>query len=213
MYRLILLIFCWIVYCAPSIAETADVNIPLNLTNEEKSWLAQHRLIRVGVDPAYPPYDFRTDDGNYHGISLDYIDIIDQKLNISIKIVPGLTWSEIMSRIKQHKIDVLSLAADTAERRKFLTFTKPHISLPIVIMTQKDNDSIHSLTDLNGRVVAMVQNYFYVNEFTKNNPGIKPFFVATPLDALNAVVFGQADGVVINLGVGLIFVKNMLYLI
>ncbi len=39
-------------------APVASAAGKLELTDAEKAWLAEHKRIRLGVDPAYPPFDF-----------------------------------------------------------------------------------------------------------------------------------------------------------
>ena len=172
------------------------------LTVEELAWLADHKSIRVGADIAYPPFEFRDKDGVYQGMSFEYISLINDLLGTEMKVVPGLIWSEVMSGIKTNQIDVISVVASTPERMEFMSFTEPYISIPIVIMTRTDHAGVKSLADFNGKTVVMVRDYFYVKKIIQNYPGIKPLFVTTPLDGLNAVAFGKADCAVINLGVG-----------
>lgn len=177
-------------------------NLQIELTVEEQAWLKAHKTIRIGSDIAYPPFEFRDDNGVYRGIAFDYIDYINDLLGIEMRVVPGLSWSAVLDGIKNGKIDVISAAVSTNERRKFINFTKPYASFPPVIITRKDFPPVDDLADFNGKIVAMVKGYFYVDEVTRNYPDIKPLFVETALDALNAVVGGKADAIVVNLGVG-----------
>jgi len=201
----ILLMVCASVFLEAAVAneEKSENVIPsLALTKQEKAWLVEHKTIRIGADMAYPPFEFRDADGVYQGLSFDYIALLNDLLGIEMKVVPDLEWSEVMDGIQKDKIDAVSAVASTPKRLKFMHFTEPYINLPIVIMTRKDYDAVNGLADFNGKTVAMVKDYFYVEEVIQNYPDIKPLFVLTPLEALNAVVFGKADGVVINLGVG-----------
>ena len=195
-------------YVRLGIQTKTDSATVVPLTPEEKAWLRSHKTVRIGSDIAYPPFEFRDDNGVYQGMSSDYISLINDLLGIEMKVVPGLNWSEVIAGVKTDKVDVLSVVASTPERQKFMHFTKPYITLPIIIMMRKDQPAVNSLADFSGKTVAMIKDYFYVDEVTRNYPDIKPLFVSTPLDALNAVAFGKADGVVVNLGVGAYFAQK-----
>ncbi|MCH7864946.1 MAG: transporter substrate-binding domain-containing protein, partial [Proteobacteria bacterium] len=51
-----------------------------SLTNEELLWLAEHKTFRLGVDPAYPPFDFIAEDGTYSGMGADYARLMGERL-------------------------------------------------------------------------------------------------------------------------------------
>jgi hypothetical protein len=41
---------------ALSQTESAEPTVQIQLTSEEKDWLAEHKDIRLGVDPVWPPF-------------------------------------------------------------------------------------------------------------------------------------------------------------
>jgi hypothetical protein len=53
------------------------------LTGEERSWLRSHPVIRVVQDPGWPPVEFLDEEGEYVGISGDYLKIIEGRLGVS----------------------------------------------------------------------------------------------------------------------------------
>lgn len=50
----------------------------LTLTDEEKTWLAAHPQLNLGVDASWPPFEFRDQEGRYQGLAADYIAMIQQ---------------------------------------------------------------------------------------------------------------------------------------
>ena len=48
----------------------------------------------------------------------------------------GLTWSQVVDKAKRGEIDVLPAVVPTQDRREYLNFTDPYVSLPIVIATR-----------------------------------------------------------------------------
>ena len=51
----------------------------LDLTPEEKQFLIDHPVIRVTPDPDFPPFEWFDEDGQYSGITSDYVAIFEKK--------------------------------------------------------------------------------------------------------------------------------------
>ncbi len=47
------------------------------LTKEQKAWLADKKDIRIGVDPAWPPFEYFDKTKVYAGIASDYVQILN----------------------------------------------------------------------------------------------------------------------------------------
>ena len=70
----------------------------LTLTDEERSWLAAHPDLRLGVDASWPPFEFRDDQGRYQGLAADYIDQIRQRLAIKLTPIEPVNWSVVLEQ-------------------------------------------------------------------------------------------------------------------
>jgi len=110
---------------------TADA---LTLTDEERSWLAAHPDLRLGVDASWPPFEFRDDQNRYHGLAADYIDVIRQRLAIKLTPIEPVSWTVVLEQVKSGKIDLLPGIMSTPERQTYLSFTRPYLDFPIVIL-------------------------------------------------------------------------------
>ena len=71
------------------------------------------------------------------------------------------------------EIDFTCCAGITPERQKYLNFTKPYISSPMVIVTRKDGDFVGSLRDLQGKIISLPENYYTSEVISKDHPNIK----------------------------------------
>ncbi|MFQ5344758.1 MAG: response regulator [Mariprofundus sp.] len=174
----------------------------LHLTSEEQRWLSEHPTIRLGSDMHFPPYEFSNANGAYEGIVYDHIAILNRMLGINMKVVPGLSWPEVLEGVKTGRVDAVPLIARTEQRQQFLNFSHAYLELPRVIMTRKDHPKVSSLNDLHGETIALVKGYSYLESFADNHPDIHILHVDSPLDALKAVSFGKADAVIVTLGIG-----------
>ena len=173
--------------------------IAAELTEEEKAWLAEHKHIRLGVDPAWPPFEFFDITRVYSGIASDYVRLLNQKLNIEMLPVQDISWSTVMDKARANEIDVLPCVLKMPERSKFLWFTKPYPSYPMVILTREDAPFVSSVQDFADHKVAIVRGYATQDLLEQDYPDRK-FYLANNLEqALKALSKGKVDAYVGNL--------------
>lgn len=178
------------------------------LTKEEKDWLKQHPIIRIGVDADYAPYSFQKENGEYQGIALEFIDYFSQLLGVKFEVVPSLSWPEIVTGVKEHDLDVVITMSHRPEREQFVSFSEIYLPTPLVIMA-RDNDSIiHSEKKLDGKRVALVKGYGSSKKVQEKYPDIVPIEVETAAEALFSVATNKADAYVGVLGVNLYLAKE-----
>jgi ABC-type amino acid transport substrate-binding protein/signal transduction histidine kinase/ActR/RegA family two-component response regulator len=171
------------------------------LTSEERAWLKDHPVIRIGVDPAYAPYSFRDKDGSYQGLAMDFITLMGRHLGLHMKVVAGLKWPQILEGARNGSLDVVLTAVKTGEREAYLRFSKIYIPTPLVIMARQDAQTIDGPEDMAGHKVALVKGYSSAERAMAEHPAIKPHMVDTPLEGLTAVSVGEADLYVGVLGI------------
>ncbi|OFX12458.1 MAG: hypothetical protein A2516_07500 [Alphaproteobacteria bacterium RIFOXYD12_FULL_60_8] len=171
-----------------------------SLTPAERDWLEGHPDIRLGDDFAWPPFAFQDDKGAFVGISSGYIAALSQRLSVNIRPVPGLTWAQVIEKIKVGEIDMLPAVAWSKEREAFLNFTKPYITYPVVIATHDRGETFTDLASLAGRKVGVVNGYITHDLLTKDHPAI----TLVPFDnlaaGLKALEGRTIDAFVDNLG-------------
>jgi len=164
----------------------------LGLSSQEQKWLSEHEDIRLGIDASWPPFEFVDIDGNYAGVSSGYVGLISKRLGISIKPATDLAWPEVIERIKVGKLDVLSAVARTPEREAYLNFTKPYVTIPMVIVTHKNSPLISDLDDLKGKLVGVIPGYASTEILRTNHPQMN--FVEMPDTA--TLVQALSDGTI-----------------
>ncbi len=172
----------------------------IQLTQAERAWLKEHSVIRLGDDFAWAPFSFMNADGQFSGIAAGYAGAISERTGIEFKPQPGLTWKQVLEKIKAGAIDVLPAVAWTAQREEFLNFTKPYISLPIVVATRKDGVFVDSLDDLAGLKVGVVDGYVAQDILSRDRPALEYVAVPTLAAGLEALENRKLDAFVDNLG-------------
>ncbi len=87
-----------------------------------------------------------------------------------------------------NELDILPAVARTEEREKFLNFTKPYISFPVVIATQKDGGFVDNLNDLLNKKVGVIADEVTREIIAADHPDLMllpPKSLAAGLKALN----------------------------
>lgn len=170
------------------------------LTEQEQQWLNKHPIINLANDPDWPPYEFVDKSGELQGLTADILKLVEQELAIKFNTITDYKWAEILNKLKDHQLDMVSSIVQTPERELYLKFTKAYMVSPSVIFVRKGNNSINSFSDLNGKTVV-VENKFHTHEKLRNDyPKIKLLVVANTLAAIQALSYGNADAYVGNQG-------------
>ena len=177
-----------------------DFNISQILSENEIKWLSKHREFKLGIDPAWAPFEFLDEEGGYIGIGSSYIETTEKRLSVTMKPIQGLSWSQVISKAKAGEIDILPSVMQTQARKKYLNFTKPYISLPIIIASRKDAPFINNLSDLSGLKVGVVKDYPTVELLEKDYPDLELILFATLAQGLDELNAGRIDTFVDNHG-------------
>ena len=169
------------------------------LSPAEKAWLKSHPDIRLGTDPTWPPFEFHSRKNGYSGLSSEYIKRINKLLNVSMSPQSGLTWSQALDMGKKTELDLFPCITPSPERRKFLEFTKPYLSFPMVVAARSDFPFISGLNDLEKKQVAVVKGYISQEILENEIPELTLKIVESVNDGLKQVSQGRADVFVGNL--------------
>ena len=181
----------------------------LQLTKAERAWLDTHPDIRLGVDPDWPPFEFISKTKGYSGLASEYIRRMADKLGISAKVHQGLTWSQALEKGSQGEIDLFPCITPSPERARFLNFTRPYLTFPMVIAARTDFAFISSLEALNGRRVAVVKNYFSHEKLASEHKALTLLPTDSVAEGLNLVSQGKADAFAGNLAAITYYAKQM----
>ena len=166
-------------------------------TEVELLFMEKHPVIRVGIDPGFVPFEFIDENGEYKGISADYIALISEKTGLKFEVVGGLTWPEAYDLALNGGIDVLPAVGKTSEREQRFLFSEPYYFYKRVIVT-RDTDTISGIGDLAGQAVAVQRNsshHSYLLSFQHINLSLYDSVEA----ALTAVATGEERAFVGNL--------------
>ena len=171
------------------------------LTEDERTWLDQHREIRIGTGEPWPPIEFFDEKGRYSGIASGFVRTVGGALGVKMVPVKELDWGTPLDRIGTGDLDILAAAIPSIEGEKRVNFTKPYLSFPVVVVTRDDAPFISGLADLWGKRVGAVVGHAALDRLRRNHGDIKLVPFTDYSEALNAVALGTVDGFVDNIGV------------
>ena len=183
----------------------------VDLDPEERQWLKDHPVIRVGIDSQWAPVEFADEEGHGKGITIEYLKQVEKMLGIRFDIKSGPAWQSLLESTKSRTIDMLSCIAKTPERSGFLSFTRPYISLPVVVLTGKEAAYISDLHELDGRKVAVVKGYAVQEWLARDFPAIELAPAASTGDMLSLLEQGRVQACVESLLVAGYYIGKLGY--
>ncbi len=178
------------------------------LTPEEKSWIAAHPNINIGIDPEFAPFEFIDKNGKYSGYSSDYIQLLNQRLGLNIKIVPSLSWKEVMKQTGLGKIDMLAAVGLSNKRSEFLLYTTPYIGFHRMIFCRSDLPFIEGLDDIANLRIAVQTNSSHA-AWLREHTSLKPDYYDTLQQTLESVAAGNADVLIGNLAACTYWIRKL----
>ncbi|GKT17238.1 hypothetical protein ADUPG1_004184, partial [Aduncisulcus paluster] len=91
-------------------------------TEEEIQWLMSRPIVTVAPEDDYAPIEYY-DNGNFIGLSREYLDWISEKYGIQFEYVYYKTWSDILSALRDNRVDLQTAIVKTPDRSEYLDFT------------------------------------------------------------------------------------------
>ena len=180
----------------------------VELTAAEREWLAAHPQITLGPYGNYEPLQFIDEDGVHRGLAADYVARVEQLLSIEFTLVDTGTWQEILDQARAREIDVIALAAETADRKAYLSFTSPYLDLPAVIIARNTVEKQLTLADLVGLRVAVAQGYAVHDYLKESHPGLLLDPVPDTRTGLRKVSFGMSDVFISDMAVASHYIQQ-----
>ncbi len=175
-----------------------DKNPIINeLSEAELSLINSNPIVTVGTDPHFYPLETFNERGQYTGLGSDYLRLINHLTGLELRAVREKDWASAELLAEEGKLDMFLAIAETNRRKNFLEFTKPYVFLPGMIVTRR-SEHLQNLTipDLNGKKVAVVENYFWHDYLVANHPELELVLTTNTLDALHLLASNNVDAII-----------------
>ncbi len=179
------------------------------------SKVSKEKVVIVGTEGAYPPYNFVRDDGIADGYDMDVIKALDEKIpGVTFKFQPT-AWDGIFVALESGKFDIIAsqISKNKEREAKYLFSEQPYLYSFGAIAFKKGRTDIKSIEDLHGKTVAAgVGSYFttWLENYNKeHNNAIKiQYYDGNAAVFFNDIANGRVDATLTDPVTTDLFVKE-----
>lgn len=114
------------------------------------------KVLKVGVNADFAPFEFQDENGKeYQGFDMDLIRAVGEEMGYKVEI-NNLNFDGLIPALEAGNIDVcISGMTINDERKAKVNFSDPYYKSGLSIIVAKDNDTIKTFNDLQGKKVAV----------------------------------------------------------
>lgn len=119
------------------------------------------KTLRIGIEAAYPPFAFKTPEGNITGFDYDIGNALCEEMQVKCKWIEQ-EFDGLIPALKVRKFDaVLSSMTITEDRLKSVDFSKKYYHTPAKLAMKAGTEIKDPLTDLKGKKVGVQRASIY----------------------------------------------------
>ncbi|TCK09112.1 response regulator [Marinobacterium mangrovicola] len=164
----------------------------VNLTAEEKAWIEANPSILVGKEDSWPPFNYIDRQGDYVGITVDFLKLIEQKTGLHFEYSEPASYNALHTQLEEGQIDLVAAAYFSADRSQYALHTPSYLVLKEFVYA-KEASNIRNLEDLNGKRLVIPSGYATIDIVKERMPEIEVIEADSILDAIEMVLANQAD--------------------
>ena len=139
---------------AESTADTAGTETTGTAGGDLLSEIQAKGTITVAMEGTWAPWTYHDEDDNLVGYDVEVATKIAEKLGVEPQFIEG-EWDGLLAGLDAGRYDIMVNGVDiTPERAEKYDFSTPYAFNRTAVITTKDNDSINTLEDLNGKNTA-----------------------------------------------------------
>lgn len=162
----------------------------LSFTIDEQLYLSRKKAIKMCVDPDWMPLEM-IEKGQHIGMAADYMKLMEKSIGIPFILVETKTWLESLDFAKERKCDIFSLVMATPQRKLTMDFTKPYISIPLVLVSKLDKVFYSDIGAITDKPIGIAKGYAYGEILRVRYPNVKLVEVESETDGLQKVQEGK----------------------
>ncbi|NOQ77488.1 MAG: transporter substrate-binding domain-containing protein [Methylococcaceae bacterium] len=143
----------------------------ITFSAEESAYLAENPIIKLCISSADQPFSTVDKKGNYAGMVVDVVRLLQQRSDNLFQLVPSRNEAESIEFLKKEICEVASLKETQHDYKGVQTLAEAYISYPLVIATRTDAlfiERIENLVDkrlliLKGESKSVKARYPHIN--------------------------------------------------
>ncbi len=168
----------------------------LHLNEEERAWLTEHPVLRTAIDINWAPVEFVDEQGEYRGITADYLKRLEELLGVRFEVATDLNRQQSMAAFKQGQFDIFTSVRRTPQREAYMDFTDSYTGFPISIFTSSRIPYVGSMEKLEGLKVGVLEGYATQDLLSRYHPNIELVLVSNTVEGLEKLSDGEIDAYV-----------------
>lgn len=175
------------------IASFTQASNQISLTADELAYLEQLGPITVAPDPDWRPFSYRDEQGNFAGIAIDLLGLIQKRLDIEFTYIDTQDWEEAVERSQAGEVLILPFSNQTPAREKWLIFTEPLLVDPNVFVTREEHPFISDASQLTDEKIVFPPGTAMEERVRSVFPNLKVVHVPSEKEVFRAVERRKAD--------------------
>lgn len=180
-------------------AETSSVQSAptLELTDEEKAFVATHPELNVSNELSWPPIDY-TQAGQPQGYSIDVIRLIAQMTGLKVRFTNGFSWPQLLALYQSGEIDLLHSVIKSEENSDLGLYGSSYATLPYAVVTREGAAPLTNLAQLDGQRLAIPAGWSTIPIIRARFPEIEIVETESTLQAMEKVLAGEVTAALDN---------------
>lgn len=168
---------------------------------------AQDKIIRVGGDMSFPPYEFLNQNENYDGYNVELVKAIAEEMGFEVRFRFG-KWSKVMEWLDKGEIDVIQGMAYSPERARKYAFSLPHTETWRCFFVRKDSKA-KGIEDLLNSELVLQEGDIALEYLDEHEHKGSRFFTPTQEGALQLLAEGEFDAAVVTFSHGMEVIRRL----
>lgn len=189
-------------------ASTEQVSEPAGGESSDQSTesVEGSNVLRVGTNAEFPPFEYVGDDGEPDGFDIALIKAIGEKMGMEVQ-VENMEFNSLVSAIGT-KIDaaIAGMTVDE-ERKQSVDFSDPYYDALQYVIVPADSD-IKTAADLENKTIGTQLGTTGDFKVQDDIPGATSQQYNKAVDAVNDLINGRVDAVIIDKNPALVFAEK-----
>ena len=132
----------------------ASGNKEKSVSGDQLERIKEKGEITIAMEGTWAPWTYHDENDNLVGYDVEVGTLIAEKLGVEPEFVEG-EWDGLLAGLDAGRYDIMVNGVDiTEERAEKYDFSEPYAYNRTAVITKGDNDTIHTLEDLNGKKTA-----------------------------------------------------------
>lgn len=166
------------------------------------------KVIIVGGDREYPPYEFIDKNGRPSGYNVELTRAIAEVMGMKVEFRLG-SWAEMREALQTGRVDVLQGMSYSEERSREVEFSLPHTIVNHAVFARRDSPMINSLDEVEGKEVAVHRGGIMHDYLVRKGFRGKLILTDTPADALRLLAAGKTDYAIVAIVPGMYIIREL----